>query len=202
MDIAPGSQIRFQGADLFGDIEPAEHLGWRDLFPGLLVVLLGTLAAGFLSDHYGAPLTLMSLLIGLALNFLSADKRLNHGFAFASRSLLRWGIVLVAVRVTAANRGPNLFHQNRTVSWQSSIPRSNIRSSTLCSDRGKRTYIMTTRRITSGWELKRRNGLEAGLEICAALTVTSTFGATCHVALTVSAGWFARTRHRHALPLL
>lgn len=102
MDIAPGSQIRLQGADLFGDIEPVEGLGWRDLFPGLLIVLLGTLAAGFLSDHYGAPLTLMSLLIGLALNFLSADKRLSHGFAFASGSLLRWGIVLVAVQVTFA----------------------------------------------------------------------------------------------------
>jgi uncharacterized integral membrane protein (TIGR00698 family) len=66
----------------------------------LLIVLLGTLAAGFLSDRYGAPLTLMALLIGLALNFLSADVRLTPGLAFASRSLLRWGVVLVGVRIT------------------------------------------------------------------------------------------------------
>lgn len=87
-------------ADLYGDVEPGTEVVWRDFLPGLAVVLMGTLAAGFLSDRYGAPLTLMALLIGLALNFLSADARLIPGLAFASRSLLRWGIVLVGVRVT------------------------------------------------------------------------------------------------------
>lgn len=43
----------------------------------------------------------MALLIGLSLNFLSADARLTPGLGFASRSLLRWGIVLVGVRITA-----------------------------------------------------------------------------------------------------
>ena len=87
-------------ADLYGDIVPLPHSTWRDHVPGLVVVAAGTLAAAFISDHYGAPLTLMALLIGLALNFLSADKRLATGTAFASRALLRWGIVLVGVRVT------------------------------------------------------------------------------------------------------
>ena len=62
--------------------------------------MAGTLAAGFLSDRYGAPLTLMALLVGLALNFLSTDKRLAVGTGFASRHLLRVGIVLVGVRIT------------------------------------------------------------------------------------------------------
>ena len=31
-------------------------------------------------------------------------------------------------RISAANIGPNRFHQNRTVSWQMSIPRSAKRS--------------------------------------------------------------------------
>lgn len=87
-------------ADLYGDIEPSPKSTWRGLLPGLAVVAAGTLSAGFISDHYGAPLTLMALLIGLALNFLSADARLHDGLAFASRSLLRWGIVLVGARVT------------------------------------------------------------------------------------------------------
>ena len=87
-------------ADLYGDIEPSPQGTWRSYLPGLAVVAAGTLAAGFLSDRYGAPLTLMALLVGLALNFLSADARLTPGLAFASRSLLRWGIVLVGVRVT------------------------------------------------------------------------------------------------------
>ena len=88
-------------ADLYGDIEPTPKATWRVYLPGLVVTGMGTLAAGFLSDHYGVPLTLMALLIGLALNFLSADTRLTPGLAFASRELLRWGIVLVGVRVTA-----------------------------------------------------------------------------------------------------
>ena len=87
-------------ADLYGDIEPTPPATWRDLLPGIVVAGIGTCAAGFLSVHYGVPLTLMALLIGLALNFLSADPRLTPGLAFASRELLRWGIVLVGVRVT------------------------------------------------------------------------------------------------------
>jgi hypothetical protein len=39
------------------------------------------------------------------------------------------------------------------------MPRSNSKSSTLRSESGNRTYIMTASRITSGAELKRRNGL-------------------------------------------
>jgi uncharacterized integral membrane protein (TIGR00698 family) len=70
--------------------------------PGLAVAALATLAAGYVSDHYGAPLTLMALLFGLALNFLSADIRLEPGLVFASRTLLRLGIVLVGARVTLA----------------------------------------------------------------------------------------------------
>lgn len=80
--------------------------------PGLAVTVLATLAAAYVSDHYGAPLTLMCLLFGLALNFLGTDQRLDLGLAFASRTLLRWGIVLVAARVTLveiAQLGPIAF---------------------------------------------------------------------------------------------
>src|SRR5271163_3499702 len=61
-------------------------------------------------------------------------------------------------RISAAKIGPNRFHQNRIVSWLMSIPRSASRSSTLRSDSGYLTYIITTRRITSGELLKYRNG--------------------------------------------
>lgn len=83
--------------------------GVRAYLPGLSVTVLATLAAAYVSDHYGAPLTLMCLLFGLALNFLGTDPRLEPGLAFASRTLLRLGIVLVAARVTAtqiADLGP------------------------------------------------------------------------------------------------
>lgn len=87
-------------ADLYGDLESTPVVRWRDYGPGLIVAILATLAAAWISDRYGAPLTLMALLVGLALNFLSADLRLAAGLAFASRTLLRWGIVLVGARVT------------------------------------------------------------------------------------------------------
>jgi hypothetical protein len=61
-------------------------------------------------------------------------------------------------RISPANIGPNRVHHSRTVSWQMSMPRSNSRSSTLRSDSGYRTYIMTTSRITSGEESNQRNG--------------------------------------------
>jgi len=68
--------------------------------PGLAVAILATLAAAYVSDHYGAPLTLMCLLFGLSMSFLADDKRLEPGLTIASRTLLRWGIVLVATRIT------------------------------------------------------------------------------------------------------
>ena len=54
---------------------------------------------------------------------------------------------------------PKRFVQNRMVSWLMSIPRSANRSSTLRSDSGYRTYIITTKRMTSGELLKYRYGL-------------------------------------------
>lgn len=88
------------------DVQPGggRLAGWRGAgaraVPGLVTAAAATLAAGFLADHYGAPLTLMALLVGLAMNFLGADERLAPGLAFASRTLLRIGIVLVGLRIT------------------------------------------------------------------------------------------------------
>lgn len=81
-------------------METQEAAGFRARLPGLAVAIAATMAAGYLSDHYNAPLTLMALLVGLALNFLSEDVRLAPGLAFASHTLLRWGIVLIGARVT------------------------------------------------------------------------------------------------------
>ncbi len=90
-------------ADLFGDLletRPPEPGGWRSYGPGLAMTLVAALAAAYLSEHYGAPLMLMGLLIGLAFNFVNSDTRLHPGLGFASRTLLRWGIVTVGLQVT------------------------------------------------------------------------------------------------------
>ncbi len=87
------------GADLFQDVPIDRKVRLREYVPGVLFMGVATLAAAFLADHYRAPITLMALLIGLALNEIGNDKRLEPGLLFASHSLLRIGIVLVGLRV-------------------------------------------------------------------------------------------------------
>jgi uncharacterized integral membrane protein (TIGR00698 family) len=90
-------------ADLYGDLletAPDPRFPLRAYFPGLAITVLAALAAAYLSEHYGAPLMLMGLLIGLAFNFANGDPRLHPGLGFASKTLLRWGIVLVGLQIT------------------------------------------------------------------------------------------------------
>jgi len=90
-------------ADLYGDLldpELTRPPSWRGYLPGLAITAVAALAAAYLSEHYGAPLMLMGLLIGLAFNFTNADVRLRPGLALASTSLLRIGIVLVGLQIT------------------------------------------------------------------------------------------------------
>ena len=69
---------------------------WR----GLLVCALVALAARFLAGHYGVPVMLMALLLGMALNFLSAEQTCQPGIDLASRQVLRWGVALLGLRVS------------------------------------------------------------------------------------------------------
>ena len=93
-------------ADLYGEMQleavrPARRR-LRDFAPGVLVTGIAALAAAWIADHYGAPLVLMGLLIGLALSFLSQDARTHAGLDLMSQTALRIGIVLVGARITAA----------------------------------------------------------------------------------------------------
>lgn len=93
-------------ADLFGDLldsAPGPAPRWRDYWPGLALAGAAALAAAWISEHYRAPLMLMGLLFGLALNFANADPKLQPGLGFASRALLRWGIVLLGFRITLSD---------------------------------------------------------------------------------------------------
>ena len=57
-------------------------------------------AATFLSEHYGAPVMLFALLLGLAMNCLSGEEPCGPGIEFASRTLLRLGVALLGLRIT------------------------------------------------------------------------------------------------------
>ncbi len=98
----PDREIPFV-ADLYGElqlVEPTQKLTLTSYLPGVALVGVVALAALWLSEHYGPPAILMGLLIGFALNFVNADKRLSAGLDFSSRTLLRIGIVLIGMRIT------------------------------------------------------------------------------------------------------
>lgn len=82
----------------------------RTLLPGLLVSAVVAAAATFLSEHYGAPVMLFALLLGMAVNFLSADGACKAGIEFTAREVLRLGVALLGIRIT--------FGQIAELGWQ------------------------------------------------------------------------------------
>ena len=72
----------------------------RTLFPGVLACAVVAAAATFLSEHYGAPVMLFALLLGLAMNFLSGDGPCQPGIEFTARTVLRFGVALLGLRIT------------------------------------------------------------------------------------------------------
>lgn len=90
---------------------------WRDTarrqWPGLCLCAVVALAATFVSEHYGGPQLLYALLIGLALNFLATDARIRPGLDLCSRTLLRAGVALLGLRITA--------HQVVALGWQTAL---------------------------------------------------------------------------------
>ena len=72
----------------------------KKLVPGLLVTALVAMAAAFLGSHYKGSMLLFALLLGLALHFVSDDKRCAAGIQFASGTVLRLGVALLGLRLT------------------------------------------------------------------------------------------------------
>lgn len=69
--------------------------------PGVLVCATVALASQFLSEHYGAPAMLMALLLGIAFHFLAEEGRAVAGVAFTSKTILRAGVALLGIRMSA-----------------------------------------------------------------------------------------------------
>lgn len=70
------------------------------LLPGIIAAMVVAASASFLSEHYGAPVMLMALLLGMALGFLSEEGRAVAGIRFTSSTLLRCGVALLGMRIT------------------------------------------------------------------------------------------------------
>lgn len=98
--------------DLFGEMiladvvvsEPPRKPLAR-LVPGLVICAITALAATWFSDHYGVPVILAGLVLGLALNFVAGDQRTHDGLDAASRHGLRLGIILLGFQVTLMQIG-------------------------------------------------------------------------------------------------
>ena len=86
---------------------PARLKPW---LPGVAVSAVVALSAMFLSEHYGAPVMLFALLLGMALNFLTQEEgagehrrasRSAAGIDLVAKQVLRLGVALLGLRITA-----------------------------------------------------------------------------------------------------
>ena len=73
--------------------------------PGLAATIVVALASTYLSDHYHAPPVIFALLLGMALNTLSAEPRYRPGIDLSARVLLRISVALLGLRITFAQVG-------------------------------------------------------------------------------------------------
>ena len=73
---------------------------FRQYLPGLLVSITVAFAASFISAQYNGPTILYALLLGMAFNFLSEDKKCSPGVQFSATYILRFGVALLGVRIT------------------------------------------------------------------------------------------------------
>lgn len=79
-------------------------------WPGFLVCAIVALATRFMSDHYGSPVMLIALLLGMAMNFLSTQGACRDGIEVTARQVLRLGVALLGLRIT--------FDQVSALGWQ------------------------------------------------------------------------------------
>ena len=74
----------------------------RSYFPGVLASLIIAIAATFLSEHYGGPVMLFALLLGMAFYFLSQEGPCVVGIELASQRILRAAVGLLGAQITLA----------------------------------------------------------------------------------------------------
>ncbi len=74
----------------------------QSYFSGVLASLIIAIAATFLSEHYGGPVMLFALLLGMAFYFLSQEGRCVAGIEFASKRILRVAVGLLGAQITIA----------------------------------------------------------------------------------------------------
>ncbi|WDE10756.1 YeiH family protein [Thalassomonas haliotis] len=72
-------------------------------YAGLFVCAVIAIAASALAHRYQAPVMLFALLLGLALHFLYEAKSYQPGIDFCSKTVLRFAVALLGVRIAFAD---------------------------------------------------------------------------------------------------
>lgn len=70
------------------------------LAPGVALSIVLAMAAQFLANHYGAPVMLMAILLGIPFHFLSEHENTGPGIGYSAKILLRVGVALLGLRVS------------------------------------------------------------------------------------------------------
>ena len=70
---------------------------------GVMIAALIGSSATFLGNHYGAPVMLFALLLGLSFNFLGHDPQCSKGLDFSATSLLKIGVALLGTRISLSD---------------------------------------------------------------------------------------------------
>lgn len=70
---------------------------------GVLLTVTIAMAAMFVSEHYGGPVMLYALLLGIAFNFLGEEQRFEPGIGFSARTVLRIGVACLGLRITLSD---------------------------------------------------------------------------------------------------
>ncbi len=78
-----------------------------DLFPGILlsaiVAVIGYVAAPYVARVLPIPAMVIALIVGIALNPLAGWPAVKPGMAFCVRTVLRWAVALLGLRVALAD---------------------------------------------------------------------------------------------------
>ena len=72
----------------------------KNRFPGLLAASVVAVASQFLAHHYGAPVMLFALLLGMAMYFLYEEGVCKPGIQFTSSWVLKFGVALLGFGIS------------------------------------------------------------------------------------------------------
>ena len=73
------------------------------LLPGILLATLIAVVSLFIEARYGGPVMLYALVIGILFNPVATKPSLKSGLSFSANTILKFGVALLAVKITVVD---------------------------------------------------------------------------------------------------